>query len=121
MTQETLADTLGVHRVTVARWESGERKIPEIAARMVGLVLAERRQLEKDVLALRAASDKGHPTTDLIDLASRVEKHLGAAGRVHAKALRQAARDRKDAGRRAAWKALTMILDTINPTKKAVE
>jgi DNA-binding transcriptional regulator YiaG len=35
LTQEELADELGVHRVTVARWEVGTRKIPELAARLV--------------------------------------------------------------------------------------
>jgi len=35
LTQEELAEELGVHRVTVARWEAGDRGIPEPVARLL--------------------------------------------------------------------------------------
>lgn len=31
-TQESLSEALGVHRVTLARWESGDREIPHFLA-----------------------------------------------------------------------------------------
>jgi transcriptional regulator with XRE-family HTH domain len=35
MTQEQFADEVGVHRVTVAKWEAGDRGIPEPVARLI--------------------------------------------------------------------------------------
>ena len=32
MTQPALAVTLGVHRVTIARWETGSRAVPRLVA-----------------------------------------------------------------------------------------
>ena len=116
MTQEELATQLRVTRVTVARWETGERGISGMAARMVELLLAERRQLEKDVVALRAAAANRRPTSDLTNIAERIEKQLGDRGRLYAKALRRDARDRN-----AVARTLTMVLDVINPTKKPIE
>jgi transcriptional regulator with XRE-family HTH domain len=42
-TQDQLADEIGVHRVTVAKWEAGSRGIPEPVARLVQRIQAERR------------------------------------------------------------------------------
>ena len=51
MTQNELGQRLGVERVTVARWEIGLRRIPELAARLVHYVAkevsAEQRQTKK--------------------------------------------------------------------------
>lgn len=42
MTQEELARTMGVSRVTVARWESGERKPSRMAIRFLSCLLESR-------------------------------------------------------------------------------
>lgn len=41
LTQEQLAERLGVTRVTIARWETGARRIPELAARLVKRIETE--------------------------------------------------------------------------------
>lgn len=41
LTQDQLAAELGVHRVTVARWETGEHKVPEPAARLLERLKAD--------------------------------------------------------------------------------
>ena len=41
MTQNELGQRLGVERVTVARWEIGLRRIPEMASRLVQYVAKE--------------------------------------------------------------------------------
>jgi DNA-binding transcriptional regulator YiaG len=38
MSQAALASRLGVHPVTVARWETGARRVPEMAMRFVELI-----------------------------------------------------------------------------------
>jgi transcriptional regulator with XRE-family HTH domain len=43
LTQKELAVELGVHAVTVARWETGARGIPEPVAKLVRRLTAERR------------------------------------------------------------------------------
>lgn len=40
ITQQELADRIGVHRGTVARWETGKRKVPEMAARLLDIEYA---------------------------------------------------------------------------------
>jgi len=47
LTQEELGQRLGVTRVTVARWEIGLRKVPELAARLVQHVAGEVREEQK--------------------------------------------------------------------------
>ncbi len=47
MTQAQLADEVGVHRVTVAKWEAGDRGIPEPVARLIGRIRAEKRKQKK--------------------------------------------------------------------------
>jgi DNA-binding transcriptional regulator YiaG len=42
LTQAEMADEIGVHRVTVAKWEAGDRHIPEPVARLVKRIQAER-------------------------------------------------------------------------------
>jgi transcriptional regulator with XRE-family HTH domain len=44
LTQTELGEELGVHRVTVARWETGERGIPEPVARLLQRIRAERKR-----------------------------------------------------------------------------
>ena len=41
LTQDELGQRLGVARVTVARWEIGLRRVPELAARLVQHVAKE--------------------------------------------------------------------------------
>jgi DNA-binding transcriptional regulator YiaG len=41
MTQDELGQRLGVARVTVARWEIGLRRIPQLAVRLVQYVAKE--------------------------------------------------------------------------------
>lgn len=47
LTQEQLAEEVGVHRVTVARWESGDRGIPEPVARLLEKIRAERKRRKR--------------------------------------------------------------------------
>jgi len=47
LTQQALADQLGVHRVTVAKWEAGDRGIPEPAARLLQRLHDEARPKKK--------------------------------------------------------------------------
>lgn len=47
MTQEELAGELGVSRETVARWEIGTRRIPELAARLLARMQANGRARKK--------------------------------------------------------------------------
>jgi transcriptional regulator with XRE-family HTH domain len=42
-TQAQLAAELGVHAMTVSKWETGQRGIPEPVARLVQRLVAERR------------------------------------------------------------------------------
>ena len=42
LTQALLAEQLGVASNTVARWERGERSIPEPVARLIQRLMAER-------------------------------------------------------------------------------
>ena len=44
LTQTQLAEELGVHRVTVARWETGERGIPEPVARLLQRIRADKKR-----------------------------------------------------------------------------
>jgi len=43
LTQAELAELLGVDRVTVARYEAGMRRIPEMAARLLARIRKEKR------------------------------------------------------------------------------
>lgn len=43
LTQKALAEALGVDRVSVARWERGDRGISELAARLIQRIAAEAR------------------------------------------------------------------------------
>lgn len=42
LTQEQLGAEVGVHRVSVARWETGEHKVPEPVARLLRRLLEDR-------------------------------------------------------------------------------
>jgi len=44
LTQEEFADEIGVHRVTVAKWEAGDRNIPEPVARLVQRIRDEKKR-----------------------------------------------------------------------------
>ncbi len=41
LSQQRLADELGVHRVTVAKWEAGDRRIPNPVARLLQRMLLD--------------------------------------------------------------------------------
>jgi DNA-binding transcriptional regulator YiaG len=47
LTQAESAEELGVHRVTVARWETGDRNIPEPVARLIQRIRNERRRKKR--------------------------------------------------------------------------
>jgi DNA-binding transcriptional regulator YiaG len=47
LTQDQLAAELGVHRVTVARWEAAERSIPEPVAKLLVRILADKKKRKK--------------------------------------------------------------------------
>jgi DNA-binding transcriptional regulator YiaG len=47
LTQTQLAEEIGVHRVTVAKWEAGDRSIPEPVARLVQRIRDERRRKKR--------------------------------------------------------------------------
>ncbi len=47
LTQDELGKRLGVARVTVARWEIGLRRVPELAARLVQHVTKEVREEQR--------------------------------------------------------------------------
>jgi DNA-binding transcriptional regulator YiaG len=44
LTQGQLAEEIGVHRVTVAKWEAGDRGIPEPVARLLSRIRAEKKR-----------------------------------------------------------------------------
>jgi DNA-binding transcriptional regulator YiaG len=44
LTQAAIADAIGVHRVTVAKWEAGDRGIPEPVARLLKRIQAEHKR-----------------------------------------------------------------------------
>jgi transcriptional regulator with XRE-family HTH domain len=47
LTQAQVAIELGVHAMTVSKWETGQRGIPEPVARLVQRLVAERRTKRK--------------------------------------------------------------------------
>jgi DNA-binding transcriptional regulator YiaG len=47
MTQDELGQRLGVARVTVARWEIGLRRVPELAVRLMQHVAKEVKEEQK--------------------------------------------------------------------------
>lgn len=47
MTQDDLARELGVHRVTVARWETGEHGVPVPVAKLLERLAAERKSTKR--------------------------------------------------------------------------
>ena len=47
LTQAQLAAELGVHAMTVSKWETGQRGIPEPVARLVHRLVAERRTKQR--------------------------------------------------------------------------
>ena len=47
LTQAQLAEEIGVHRVTVAKWEAGDRAIPEPVARLVQRIRDERKRRKR--------------------------------------------------------------------------
>ena len=47
MTQAELAHELGVTRGSVARWENGTHKVPEMAAKLMERLVRERRPPER--------------------------------------------------------------------------
>jgi DNA-binding transcriptional regulator YiaG len=47
LTQAALAEQLGVTWNTVARWETGQRRIPELAVRLLACLGRERRRTQR--------------------------------------------------------------------------
>jgi transcriptional regulator with XRE-family HTH domain len=113
LTQDALADELGVHRVTVARWEAGDRGIPEPVARLIERIRLERlHRLATEILDARKALNAGKRVLGLSALADALER-LGAGYRHHANAIRRAG-DETVAGRRAVDTQLTMVLSKLD-------
>jgi DNA-binding transcriptional regulator YiaG len=44
MNQQAFAAALGVNQGTISRWEQGKIPVPEIAARLIGRLAAERKK-----------------------------------------------------------------------------
>jgi HTH-type transcriptional regulator/antitoxin MqsA len=65
LTQQQLADAVGVHRITVVRWETGRAAPSGLAARLLGETLSrlEERQAKREArraaYAARAAQQNG--------------------------------------------------------------
>lgn len=57
MTQQALADALGVHQVTVARWETGAREIPPFLA--LALAQLKRQSQSSETSGSDCAKTKG--------------------------------------------------------------
>jgi len=47
LTQAALAGMIGVHPVTIARWETEMRRIPEMGARLLALIVEQKRAGEQ--------------------------------------------------------------------------
>ena len=47
LTQAALAGLIGVHQVTIARWETEMRRIPKMAARLMTLIVEQKRSGEQ--------------------------------------------------------------------------
>ena len=47
LTQAQLAAELGVHAMTVSKWETGQRGIPEPVARLIQRLVTERRRTKR--------------------------------------------------------------------------
>jgi transcriptional regulator with XRE-family HTH domain len=47
LTQGQLAEEVGVHRVSVTRWETGERAIPEPTARLIEKIRSEKKHRKR--------------------------------------------------------------------------
>lgn len=47
MTQAQLAEAIGVHRVTVAKWEAGDRGIPEPVSRLIERIRSDKKKRRK--------------------------------------------------------------------------
>jgi len=58
LTQATLAGMIGVHPVTIARWETEARHIPKMAARLLTLIVEQKRSSEQKQRRRRAKRSK---------------------------------------------------------------
>jgi transcriptional regulator with XRE-family HTH domain len=57
LTQSELAEVLGVHRVSLAKWETGEHHVPKSAARLLKRMLDRRRPIKLAYVLREAALD----------------------------------------------------------------
>ena len=64
MTQEQLAERLGIHRVSVARWETGEVEIGQVESMALRAMVAMRAVEHRPRQGREIASRFMHPTTN---------------------------------------------------------
>jgi transcriptional regulator with XRE-family HTH domain len=110
LTQAAMAEELGVHRVTIAKWEAEDRGIPEPVARFVRQIRNNR--LGRDLLDMRKALESGKGVLSFESVCPRIERVLGTNGLHHVKELRRG--DTRTArGRARLREEITMILDKL--------
>jgi DNA-binding transcriptional regulator YiaG len=63
LTQAALAGMVGVHQVTIARWETEMRRIPEMGARLLTLIVEQKRSGKKKPPRSKSTNQSTRKTT----------------------------------------------------------